>query len=222
MGLGDTFASCVFETFVVAPSNGDAFWAARDFAEATATPPPLLVTGARGTGKSHLLRAIGAEATRLGAQRVEYVTGRELSLETASALRFKTLDIVLAACEKADVLIVDDVDWLAGQGTAQSAVAGIIGRAYARGFRVALSATRPLDDELALPLEWVVRNSTRAMLGEPGVSTREGIVRHHIASLGGRLEDATIAGIVERNPHADGHVLQRLVRSALPLEQMAG
>jgi hypothetical protein len=67
-----------------------------------------------------------------------------------------------------------------------------------------------------MPLQWVLRNSTRVVLEESGSATRHAICKHYAAALGGHLDESTIAGIVERNPRADCHVLQRLVRASLP------
>ncbi|MEU2061370.1 chromosomal replication initiator protein DnaA [Streptomyces sp. NPDC013455] len=108
----------LFGTFVVGDSNRFAHGAARAVAEAPATLyNPLYVYGTSAIGKTHLLCAIGHHARRArpGA-RVRYVTAEALAHEYLGAGRGRGLDAFRRRHLDLDLLLVDDIQFLPGQG----------------------------------------------------------------------------------------------------------
>ncbi|HET8905381.1 MAG TPA: chromosomal replication initiator protein DnaA [Ktedonobacterales bacterium] len=105
----------VFETFVVGLTNQLAFAAARQVA---ATPGesynPLLIYGGVGLGKTHLLHAIGHSARARGLS-VAYVTAERFTNEIIGAIRTRTTDLFRARYRAVDMLLVDDVQFIAGK-----------------------------------------------------------------------------------------------------------
>jgi chromosomal replication initiator protein len=111
-----------FDTFVSGPSNQLAYAASR--AAAAAYPPkynPVFLCGGAGLGKTHLLHAVGAEIvrTRPGA-RIAYLSAERFMNEYIHAIRSSQMhEFRLRYREGADVLLVDDVQFLAGKDGTQ-------------------------------------------------------------------------------------------------------
>ncbi|HET9980218.1 MAG TPA: chromosomal replication initiator protein DnaA [Ktedonobacterales bacterium] len=105
----------VFETFVVGLTNQLAYAAARQ----VATNPgesynPLLIYGGVGLGKTHLLHAIGHSARARGLS-VAYVTAERFTNEIIGAIRTRATELFRARYRAVDVLLVDDVQFIAGK-----------------------------------------------------------------------------------------------------------
>lgn len=108
-------ARYVFETFVVGLTNQLAYAAAQQVA---ATPGesynPLLIYGGVGLGKTHLLHAIGHRARARGLS-VAYVTAERFTNEIIGSIRSRTTDLFRARYRAVDMLLVDDVQFIAGK-----------------------------------------------------------------------------------------------------------
>jgi chromosomal replication initiator protein len=111
-----------FDTFVAGPSNQLAFAASQ--AAASGYPPkynPVFICGGVGLGKTHLLHAIGHQqvANRPGA-RVVYISSERFMNEYVQAIRTgKMHEFRRNYREGIDVLLVDDVQFLAGKESTQ-------------------------------------------------------------------------------------------------------
>src|SRR3989344_3609601 len=107
----------VFDNFVVGFSNNLAYLAPTQAAkEPGSLYNPLLIYGPTGVGKTHLLQAIGNEILKTSdAAKVVYVSAEKFTNEFLESLRNKTQDSFRAKYRKADVLLVDDVQFLAGK-----------------------------------------------------------------------------------------------------------
>ncbi len=111
-----------FDTFVAGPSNQLAYAAAQ--AAASTYPPkynPIFVCGGVGLGKTHLLHAIGHHIlrTRPGA-RLLYLSGEQFMNEYIHAIRTNQMhEFRRSYREDCDVLLVDDVQFLAGKDGTQ-------------------------------------------------------------------------------------------------------
>ena len=111
-----------FDTFVAGPSNQLAFAASQ--AAASSYPPkynPVFVCGGVGLGKTHLLHAIGHQqlANRPGA-RIVYISSERFMNEYVQAIRTGRMhEFRRNYREGIDVLLVDDVQFLAGKESTQ-------------------------------------------------------------------------------------------------------
>jgi chromosomal replication initiator protein len=113
--------SNVFENFVVGFSNNLAYLAATQVAkEPGKTYNPLLIYGPTGVGKTHLLQAIGNDIARNSDKaKIVYVSAEKFTNEFLESLRNKTQEAFRARYRKADVLLVDDVQFFAGKESTQ-------------------------------------------------------------------------------------------------------
>ena len=109
-----------FESFVVSSCNQFAHAAAMAVAEQPSRAyNPLYVYGGVGLGKTHLMQAIGNRAIERGSQRLAYVSAESFMNELINAIRFeKTLEFK-ERFRNVDVLLIDDIQFLAGKERTQ-------------------------------------------------------------------------------------------------------
>lgn len=111
-----------FDTFVAGPSNQLAFAASQ--AASSSYPPkynPVFICGGAGLGKTHLLHAIGhQQLTNRPGSRIVYISSERFMNEYVQAIRSgKMHDFRRTYREGIDVLLVDDVQFLAGKESTQ-------------------------------------------------------------------------------------------------------
>jgi chromosomal replication initiator protein len=110
-----------FDTFVVGSSNQFAHAAARAVAE---TPSrsynPLFLYGGVGLGKTHLMHAIAQEILHRSPQmRVSYLSAERFLNDLINALRFERMHEFKRRYRELDVLLMDDVQFIAGKDSTQ-------------------------------------------------------------------------------------------------------
>jgi chromosomal replication initiator protein len=110
-----------FERFVVGQPNQFAFSAARRVAEgAPVTYNPLFLHSSVGLGKTHLMHAIGWELRRLHpTKRVLYISAEKFMVEFVAALRHQDTASFKQRFRSVDVLMIDDVQFIAGKNSTQ-------------------------------------------------------------------------------------------------------
>jgi chromosomal replication initiator protein len=110
-----------FENFVVGKSNELAHAAARKIADAATVPfNPLYIYGGVGLGKTHLMHAIGWDIRqRDPSRRVIYLSAEKFMYQFIRALRFKDTMIFKQQFRSVDVLMIDDVQFIAGKESTQ-------------------------------------------------------------------------------------------------------
>ncbi len=110
-----------FDSFVVGKSNELAYAAAKRIAESDEVSfNPLFLHGGVGLGKTHLMHAIAWEVKRRAPQKkVAYVSAEKFMFEFISAIRFKDTHAFKQKFRAADVLMVDDVQFIANKDSTQ-------------------------------------------------------------------------------------------------------
>ena len=114
-------ARFTFDSFVVGKPNELAHAAARRVAEGGAVSfNPLFLYGGVGLGKTHLMHAIAWELQRRAPEaRVLYVSAEQFMYRFVQALRDKQIMTFKELFRSVDVLMVDDVQFIAGKGSTQ-------------------------------------------------------------------------------------------------------
>jgi chromosomal replication initiator protein len=191
-------AALNFDSFVVGPENRLAFEAARAAARGCAANP-VVVFGASGLGKTHLLTAAAHAAADAG-RAVVMVTGERFGndIGRASVARdFETLRSRYRAC---DVLIVDDVQFFEGKSGFQEQFLHAFNDLHARGATIIVSCDRPpsqltgISDALRSRLQW----GLVADLQKPGADTRLAILRAKARRLAAHVPDEALAAIASK------------------------
>jgi len=110
-----------FDSFVVGKSNELAYAAAKRIAETNdVTFNPLFLHGGVGLGKTHLMHAIAWEAKRHNpSKRVAYISAEKFMFEFIAALRFKDTHAFKQKFRTVDLLMVDDVQFIANKESTQ-------------------------------------------------------------------------------------------------------
>jgi chromosomal replication initiator protein len=110
-----------FDNFIVGKPNELAFAAARRVAEAEAVPfNPLFLYGGVGLGKTHLMHAIAWHIRRRTPERrVVYLSAEKFMYQFIRALRYKDTVSFKDQFRSVDVLMIDDVQFIAGKDNTQ-------------------------------------------------------------------------------------------------------
>ncbi len=108
-----------FETFVVGPYNALAHIAAKTVSEKPGmTYNPLFIYGKTGHGKTHLIQAVGNQVKKIG-KKVFYVTSERFAVDYFNSLQNGTANSFKDKYRQYDVLIMDDVQFLANKEKTQ-------------------------------------------------------------------------------------------------------
>ncbi|MGD8325939.1 MAG: chromosomal replication initiator protein DnaA [Sphingomonadales bacterium] len=109
-----------FDSFVVGKPNEFCYAAAKKVAEGKTDFNPLFVHGGVGLGKTHILQAIAWEFKQRKADaRVIYMSAERFMYRFINALRYDTILKFKQEMRSADLLLIDDVQFLAGKESTQ-------------------------------------------------------------------------------------------------------
>ncbi len=150
-----------FDTFIVGSSNKFAHAAALAVAtHDTRNYNPLFIHGDSGLGKTHLLFAIMNEVkNRKPDSLVVYVKGEQFTNELIAAIKNQTTPEFREKYRKADYLLVDDIQFIAGRDSTQEEFFHTFNTLYESGKQIVLTSDRPpkeiktLEDRLRTRFE---------------------------------------------------------------------
>jgi chromosomal replication initiator protein len=169
-----------FEQFVIGESNRFAHAAALAVAELPAQAyNPLFLHGPPGVGKTHLLHAIGDYVARYGAGlRVRYATIEEFTSEFVEALRDRRTADFKERFRGADVVLIDDVQFLAGRAKTREEFFHTFNVLLDSGRQLVMTSDRSPDDLADLEARLIerFRSGLVVELDTPGVDLRRAIV----------------------------------------------
>ena len=140
--------SLCFDNFVVGASNELAYAAAKRIAEADKVSfNPLFLYGGVGLGKTHLMHAIALEIKKNWPERkVLYLSAEKFMYQFIRALRFKDTMSFKQQFRSVDVLMVDDIQFIAGKDSTQEEFFHTFNTLIDHNHQVVISADRsPVD-----------------------------------------------------------------------------
>lgn len=170
-----------FSTFIVGSSNKFAHAACHAVAQNPANAyNPLFIYGGSGLGKTHLLYAISSEIKENRPDtNVIYVKGEEFTNELIDAIGNETTKEFHDKYRMADVLLVDDIQFIGGKESTQEEFFHTFNSLYQSGKQIALTSDRPpkeiktLEERLRTRFEW----GLIADIQPPDFETRIAIIK---------------------------------------------
>ena len=182
-----------FDSFVVGGCNQFAHGAAARVAEAPATVyNPLFIYGGVGLGKTHLLHAIGNHLrTHQPDLKIHYISSEKFMLQMVDSLRTQSIRDFKARFRSVDVLLVDDIQFIAGKKSTQEEFFHTFNTLYEANKQIILSSDRfPAEMDL---LEERLRSRFGCGLlvdiHAPELETRVAILKKKAAAEGMDLQD---------------------------------
>ena len=174
-------SSDLFRTYIVGSANRLAHAASLSVAERPGQAyNPLFLYGGVGLGKTHLMHAIGnAVAARFPRKKVVYVTSEKFTNEFITSIQQGRIDDFRARYRKIDVLLIDDIQFIADKERTQEEFFHTFNAIHDDGKQIVLSSDRApraittLEERLRSRFEW----GLIADLTSPDLETRIAILR---------------------------------------------
>jgi chromosomal replication initiator protein len=134
-----------FESFIVGPFNElaqAATWAASK--NPGQVYNPLFIYGGVGLGKTHLLQSLGNEVLKNNPEKkVRYIPSEKFTSGVVSSIRSQDIENFKAKLRSIDVLIIDDIQFLAGKEKTQEEFFHTFNSLYEKNKQIVLSSDRP-------------------------------------------------------------------------------
>jgi chromosomal replication initiator protein len=189
-----------FASFVVGSSNRLAHAAALSVAENPGqTYNPLFIYGGVGLGKTHLLHAIGQKCEGDGLD-VCYISSETFTNDLVQSIRNKTMAEFRERYRTPDVLMIDDIQFIAGKESTQEELFHTFNELHSQGKQVVISSDRPpkamvtLEERLQSRFEW----GLMADIQLPDIEMRKAILHSKAEDSGIYVPDEVLELIAHR------------------------
>jgi len=189
-----------FDTYVVGSGNRLAHAACQAVAEKPARAyNPLFLYGGVGLGKTHLLHAIG-NACHASGLNILYVSSEEFTNDLIAAIRTHTTQAFREKYRSADVLLIDDIQFIAGKESTQEEFFHTFNTLHGQDKQIIVSSDRPpkslvtLEERLRSRFEWGLTADIQA----PDLETRLAILRSKAERTGRMISDEILETVAKR------------------------
>lgn len=214
-----------FDRFIVGSSNRFAYNAAVAVAEDPGKSyNPLFLYGESGLGKTHLLYSIYHTIQKKHPEyQIIYIKGDEFTNELSEAIRLRNTDAFRQKYRDKDLLLVDDIHFIAGKEQTQEEFFNTFNNLYEAGKQIVLTSDRPpsdmlrLEDRLRTRFEW----GLMADIQPPDYETRCAIIKNKSILLGLNLPSDIIEYIAQ-NITANVRQLEGTIKKLMAYRDLMG
>lgn len=214
-----------FETFIVGSSNQFAHAACRAVAESPShSYNPLFLYGGVGLGKTHLMQAIGHEIIeRHPKLRVMYLPTEQFVNELISSIRFDRMPAFRDRYRTIDVLLLDDIQFLANKERTQEEFFHTFNTLYTSQKQIILSSDSSprniptLEERLRSRFEW----GLIADIQPPELETKVAILQRKAEVDGVELSD-NVALFVAQQVKSNVRELEGLLNRVVAFASLSG
>lgn len=178
---------------------------------------PLFLYGGVGLGKTHLLQAIGNSVLEKDPKKkVLYMPAERLTAEIVESIRNKSIEEMKSRYHKLDILIIDDIQFIAGKEKTQDIIFSTFNELHGKNKQIVLSSDRPpkaipaLEERLRSRFE----GGMIADVGLPDFETRLAILKLKSKEREGNLDDnilSYIATNIQKNIRELEGALNRII-----------
>jgi chromosomal replication initiator protein len=221
-GLNERYT---FDTFIVGSGNELAYAACQAIAQSPGTKyNPLFVYGGVGLGKTHLIQAVGnAILANNKDAHVVYATSEQFVQEFLDAIRYKKITDFAGHYRSADVLIVDDMQFIAGKEKTQEEFFHTFNALHQANKQIIISSDKPpksiptLEERLRSRFEW----GMIVDIGAPDFETRCAILQNK-ANQHGVVLDQTVVEYLANQVQSNIRELEGALNQLLAFCEMRG
>ena len=214
-----------FDRFIVGSSNRFAYNAALAVAEDPGKSyNPLFLYGESGLGKTHLLYSIYHTIKEHHPDyQIIYIKGDEFTNELSEAIRLRKTDAFRQKYRDKDLLLVDDIHFIAGKEQTQEEFFNTFNNLYEAGRQIVLTSDRPPSDMLRLEdrprtrFEW----GLMADIQPPDYETRCAIIKNKSILLGLNLP-LDIIEYIAQNITANVRQLEGTIKKLMAYRDLMG
>lgn len=191
-----------FENFVVGNSNKFAHAACTAVANNPgAAYNPLFIYGQSGLGKTHLMYAVTNRIQKRNPRiNIIYIKGEDFTNQLIEAIAKKSTSAFRDRYRNADVLLIDDVQFIAGKESTQEEFFHTFNALYENQKQIILTSDRPpkdiktLEERLRTRFEW----GLLADIQPPDMELRAAIIKQKIENLGVEVPNEVVTILSEK------------------------
>lgn len=206
-----------FDSFVVGSNNELAHAACHSVSKNIGKMyNPLFLYGGVGLGKTHLLQATGNKVTESGNKKILYIPTEKFTAAIIENIRSNTIENLKGQYSKLDLLVIDDIQFIAGKEKTQEIVFSIFNDLYGKNKQIILSSDRSpkaipaLEERLKSRFE----GGMLADIGLPDLETRLAILKRKSQEKNITLDDEILSYIatqMQKNIRELEGVLNRVI-----------
>lgn len=190
-----------FETFIIGKNNELAHAASQAVAKTPGSQyNPLFIYGGVGLGKTHLMHAAGHKLSQTNPKtKILYVTSEKFANDYVNAIAQKQMDEFKKEYRSVDVLLIDDIQFMAGKEGFQEEFFHTFNELRDKGKQIIITSDRPpkeipaIEQRLISRFEWGMVADIQA----PDLETRMAILRTKMEKRGVRISEDILFYIAE-------------------------